>query len=40
MRISGYFNKVFHRKVEKSKKMLINHVFILFSMGEKGKIIK
>ncbi|XOW20215.1 hypothetical protein QK908_08865 [Lactococcus cremoris] len=26
--------------MEKSEKMLINHAFILFSMGEKGKIIK
>ncbi|KZK08244.1 hypothetical protein NCDO763_0818 [Lactococcus cremoris] len=40
MRISGYLRGVFHTKVEKSEKMLINHAFILFSMGEKGKIIK
>jgi len=39
MGISGYNEMVFHRKVDKSVKMLINLVFILFSLEEKGKII-
>lgn len=40
MGISGISIKVFHRKVEKFKKMLINSVFVLFSSGEKVKIVR
>lgn len=38
--ISGISRKVFHRKVENIEKMLINTVFLLFSSGEKVKIVR